>query len=273
MNGDSAAELVQPLRPFLWPAAWLHCLTGFIIASGRGALHLPAETWLTALVAGGLWAALLGGAATALAALFAVDLPAENAEAGTPEAVGWIAATMLVLGMILSPAVGWHYFEVYLTGILFLVAYATPPVRLGRFRVGWVALPALGYGALTLYAGWVAMRPNAVALRHVALYLAGFALLVAALRLLYWMTDSRLLWLLYALCVMGAFACLGTAGMRLSRQGWTLALLAPSLAACTLLGTARFLNAGQRARVPRLALTLAAWILADLGVAVSALLG
>jgi len=271
VNSD-AAELVQPLRPFLWPAVCLHCLTGFIIASGKSTFHLPPETWLTALVAAGLWAALLGGAATALATLFGLDLSMGSHGDETPESVGWIAAAMLVIGMTLSPAIGWHYFDVYLIGILFLVAYATPPIRLGGHRVGWVILPALGYGALTLYAGWAAITPNAIALRHVALYLAGFTLLVAALRLVYWMAESRLLWLLYALCVVGAFACLGTAGMRLLKQWWSIALLVPAFLACTLLGATRYLNTGSRTQGPRLALTLAAWILADLGVAVSALL-
>ena len=279
MSANRFSATVVQLRPLLWPFVWIHCLTGFVMASGRDALGLSAEAWLRGLVTGGVWAVLLSGAATGLTSLFrAFPLQEELGSDDTPshppegEVLGWTAVCMLLLGLAISPTITWRFFDVYLVGMVVAVLHATPPVRLGRFRLSSFCIQAAGYGALTLYAGFTAAGANRVQGRLAVLYLSGFAVLFLALRLLFWMESSRLMPLLYATCVLGGFVCLGLAEVQMG-SGWRVAALGlPPLAAWVVLGLARFLGRGRQGHVLKPVVALGGWLLTDLAVGLSALL-
>ena len=90
---------------------------------------------------------------------------------------GWVALALLLLGLALSPLVTWRYFDAYLLGMILVVAYAAPPLRLAELRPGSVAAQTFGYGALTFYAGSVASQAPPIS----SWYLFGFILLFLAL--------------------------------------------------------------------------------------------
>ena len=279
MSANRFSATVVQLRPLLWPFVWIHCLTGFVMASGRDALGLSAEAWLRGLlVTGGVWAVLLSGAATGLASLFRAFPSEEPLDSETQprppagEVLGWTALCMLLLGLVISPTITWRFFDVYLIGLVVAVFHAVPPVRLGRFRLSSFCIQAAGYGALTLYAGFTAAGVNRVQGRMAVLYLSGFAVLFLALRLLFWMESSRLMPLLYATCVLGAFVCLGLAEVQMG-SGWRAAALGlPPLAAWVILGLARFLGRGRQGHVLKPVVALGGWLLTDIAVGLSALL-
>ena len=164
MTRDTFSATVCGMRPSVWPLIWIHALTGFVLAHGRGMARLYPDQWLHGLVAGGVWAVCLGGAAIGLATLYravprderdAADFPAQR-----PIALGWAAAVLLLIGLAASPVLGWRFFDVYLVGVMLAVVTTVPPLALGRLVAGDFVLRAVGLGGLTLHAGYcLAQKP------------------------------------------------------------------------------------------------------------------
>jgi len=214
LKSDDLALILRRFRPGLWPFLWAHCLAGFLVAQGKAAAGLDLESWLRGLVAGAHWAVLLGGPAIALAGVFGPIAPGV-AETGTPDArrakqTGWAALALLLLGLALSPWIAWRYFDACLLGIILIVAYSAPPLRLAELRPGSIAAQTFGYGVLTFYAGCAASDAPPLS----SLYLFGFILLFLALQAgLGRISAQRGLWAYWAL-VAGGFACLAGAELK-----------------------------------------------------------
>lgn len=271
MNGGGFSCTIHHLRPSVWPFVWAHCLTGFVIAVGKDVLALRPAGWLLGLVAGGTWAVFLGGPAAALTSVFAATPPETEAQEGriskpVPGSLGWAALCLMLIGLVGSPAITWGYFDAYLVGIVLIVLHAVPPIRVGRFRSGSFGVQAVGYGALTFYAGYAAAGGTFSLGRATTLTMLAFVLLFLAVRVLLWNESSGLMPWLYAICVMGSFACLGMAEVRLG-GGWVSAALAvPPLAGWGILGLARYVGRTQGERIPRLGAVLGIWLITDAAV-------
>lgn len=242
------------------------------MAAGKGIESLPRDILSQGLMAGAIWAVFLGGAATAIEAGFARP-PAgredadKSAEAGVPLSVGWVGTGSLLIGLVLSPVIHWRFFEVYLAGIVLLVIHSVPPIRIGRFLTGAVLLQAAALGGLTLYAGYTALGAPPVLGRGFCLYSAAFGFLFIGLRVILWRESSRLLPLLYLVCVVNGFVCLGMA------EGYTGGALHTAVLGIALLGWGvpalfRFLGQSADDRAPSAVAALGVWLLTDASVAV-----
>ena len=276
MSAGRFAATVYHLRPSLWPFIWVHALTGLAVGSGMSATDLGSQVWLHGLVAAGLWAVLVNGAAVGLASLFEV-MPVVSAETDpfaqspqierqpappAPSTLGWTAVCMLLAGLVISPVVAWRYFDICLLGMIVALVYATPPIRFRKFFAGSVILQAVAYGALTFCAGVAALGPFHIELRVVVLYLIGFMFLFGALRTLF-LAPSRMLPWLYATCLVGAFVCFGLAETRVGGK-WGAALLGVvPLAGWCVLGAVRFFGCWCEDRRVRLFSVLCVWFLTD----------
>jgi len=275
---------VYHLRPTLWPFVWAHCLTGFLIAYGREAVRLPTVVWLQGLTASGVWAVLLVGAAGGIAAVFRA-MPDESLEVGgasstmraaaaapVPAALGWVAVCMFLLGMVISPAVTWRYFDAYLVGVVLAVIHSTPPIRLGRLPLGSLSLQLAGLVTLTFCAGIAAAPSGNVELSLVTPYLFAFVFLFIGLWTLFPPEPSRLMPLLYAVCVLGGFLCFGLAGAQMGKRWNALLLGLPPLAGWAILGLMRFCGRRTATQTPKLIYALCVWLLTDAAVVLSALI-
>ena len=101
-------------------------------AEGRG---LPFEEKIGVLLAGGLWAACLGGAAAALSTALAPHKQAGSAGEAVPRhrSLGWVGTGLMLIGLVAAPVFSWWYFDAYLCGIILVVLYAAPPLRFARW--------------------------------------------------------------------------------------------------------------------------------------------
>lgn len=286
MKSADISAMVSRFRPALWPFIWAHALAGFIAAHGKEALGLDADSWLQGLVAGGHWAVLLGGSAAALTAAFNEEcgmpseetlrtphssLDAPHSALDTPHSVlGWLALALLLIGLGSSPALAWWYFDVYLIGVILVVAYAAPPLQLSGLRIGGVAAQAFGYGALTFYSGYAASNDPAFRAEFSPLYLIGFILLFVALRLALKPPSAKWCACLYWLFLAGAFGCLAAAELRLGNRLGTGLLIVP-LAGWCVAGLRR--DRGQPDEPPLSAAAgLGLCLATDAGVALTSLL-
>ena len=306
MKSGDVSAMVSLFRPMLWPFIWAHAFAGFVAAHGRAALGLDADSWLQGLVAGGHWAALLGGSAAALVAFF--NLPAtasaaseaESPDAGTqsessgrvaslvipqsafrnPQSLtGWIALALLLIGLGSSPAITWWYFDTYLIGVILVAAAAAPPLHLAGLRIGGVAAQAFGYGALTFYSGYAASNDPAFRAEFSPFYFGGFICLFVALQLALKPPSAKcrapypahswgswFYWLLLA----GGFGCLAAAEIKLGNRLGTALLIVP-LAGWCVAGLRR--DRTQAANPPlSLAAALGLCLATDAGVALTSLL-
>ena len=273
MNRSLSATM-HYLRPAWWLCIWVHFLLGGLLALGKSALSMPFDEGLRAVVAGGLWAVCLGGAAAAVSAVYATpkDEP-PDADATPPLFVGWAGLVLMLVGLvgalILFPA--WWFFDVYLTGIVLLVLHGTPPIRLARWPVPGALLEAAGLGALTLYAGHTVVgtltRPDVL----LTVYLIGFGFLILAIRVLLSAESGGLIPVLYLVCLVNAFACLGLAQVRQER-GWGLALLTVPFLGWGLLGLERYSDSGRHRPRARTGTALMLCVLTDVAVGASCLL-
>lgn len=289
MNRRAIASILHHLRPAFWPFVWLHFLLGFLMAAGEAADELPAHVWLQGIAAGGIWAICLGGAATAIDAVFRPSPggqeAGESSEGDVPTFVGWVGAGFLLAGLILSPALHWRFLEVYLVGLVLVVLHCVPPVRLGRILVGEVVLQAAGYGALTLCAGYIAFGKAPMLDRVLLLHSIGFGFLLTGMRAILWRTGPpsahlpqanspaarrefpRLLPLLYLICIVNGFVCFGMAE---GYAGGALetAVLGIALLGWGTLGLFRFMGRSPEESTPGIMSGLGAWLLTDAAIAV-----
>ena len=266
MNLRTASDTIHHLRPAFWPFIWAHALTGCLLAATGSPLDMGRVWWLRSLVAGGIWAVLLAGAAAGLTSALR-PLPGTRNDEGehtdTPRAVGWASALLLLVGMVLAPMIGWAYLDAYLVGMLLAIVHAVPPIRLGRFAAGSVIIHALGIGALTLFAGYAAHDTGLHAYGAAGPYMAAFALLAVGMRAVKMKGDSKAPVFVYALALLGANAVFVHAGIEAGWRWYAALLGVPQILGWVLLGLARFHPRSRSGDVPGLAVCAWAWFLTD----------
>ena len=266
MNGDRLSAAFHSLRPTVWPFLWVHTFAGFWVAAG-GRIGQEPRAWLPAVTASGVWAVLLGGAGAGLAARFQAWPDDGGDSVSVPGIIGPVCLAMLLLGLVVSPVVGWGFFDAYLVGLILTVLSTTPPIRLARFRAGALLLPALGAG-LSFYAGTAVAVGSAVSDNAIAWLAGGFVLLCIAAGGLFTRLSSRLWLVLYAVALFMSVTVFAAGGAALGCSWKALALAAPVAAFWGWLGWRRFVGG----RTLRGVLVAGAWLAADVALALAVLL-
>ena len=273
MNGGRFHATVHLLRPTHWPFLWMHAFAGFLVAAlGSGGERVPAF-WLSGLVAGGVWAVLLGGPAAGLTAAFSKPHEINGLSLNERPILAWTALGMIMAGLLLAAVINWFFFDVYLMGLVLVICHATPPIRLGQFQLGRLLTLALGLGALTFWSGCATAGMGFENIAWAGPYLGGFAFLTLALWIL--LRQLRVRWgpVLFGMSLVGTFACLSVGVVRVGQNWYALALFLPPLGAWTLLGVARFNPSSWREYIPAVGLAGLAWVLTDASLVMGLLLG
>ena len=273
MSGGRFDATVHLLRPTLWPLLWAHAFTGFLIAAYSGIGNGSLSFWLRGLVAGGVWAVLLGGPAAGLTAAFGKPHGQETRSPSETPVLAWTSLGMIWAGLIIAPVIHWSFLDVYLMGLILVICHTTPPIQLRQFRLGTLLTLALGFGALTFWSGCAAAGMGIEEIAMAGPYLGTFAFLSLAMQLLMWRTRLRWAPVFFGAALAGAFACIGL-GFFAAGQKWHAAtLFLPALGAWTLLGLARYNPPRGRDYVPALGLICLVWVLTDASLVMSILLG
>lgn len=266
------AATLRHFRPRLWPLAWLHCMAGFVVALGGGVSEADGWRWFQGVVAAGIWAGFMVGGGAALNdafSMFREDVKEADPYVTTRERLGWIALAVLLVGMALSLLISWPYWDAYRLGLLLLALYTVPPVRLARWAPTDFAVQALGLGALTFYAG-IAAAAGSIEGYTVPLYVAGFLLIIVAVRAFFREGAKGSAWL-YWTAVGGGIGCL-VVGSVLAGHRWAAVMLIIPLGVWTVSGLDRF-DARGVGRFRGKTAVIGAWLLTDAAVILAALVG
>ncbi|MBN1178965.1 MAG: UbiA family prenyltransferase [Anaerolineae bacterium] len=145
------------LRPRTWPIATFHMSVGFLLANG---FHFTADTlrrWVIAVVA---WVILGNGGTLSINSVFDKDegdIGYLDDPPPPPQYLLPFSVIFMLLGLPLAVALGWRFLVAYLMSLAMSILYSVPPFRM-KGRTGFdVLINAVGYGALTVYAGWAAL--------------------------------------------------------------------------------------------------------------------
>lgn len=169
------------LRPKSWPTVFAHAFAGAVMAKGP-ALFAPGTASLTGRAALGcaVWAVCLNGGTLA----FNSAIDKDDGDVGflnnpppLPAHLGTFGFVLMLLGAIAGYFLGAAYLVSYMLCVFLSWLYSAPPARL-KARGGWdVVINMIGYGALTLLAGWFSVDPAPTPIAWHAS--AGFAFLFA----------------------------------------------------------------------------------------------
>jgi len=239
----AASPYLLHMRPRSWPIVAAHAGVGVILGlAGHPALGAAWRAPLALFV----WAVLLNGGTLALNSAFdrdTDDIGYLDSPPPPPPRLASFGIALMAAGGLLSLVVSQLFALAYGISFVMSLAYSCPPLRL-KARAGFdILINTTGYGALTLFAGWAAVRAEAP--RFILLIAAGYAALFACLYPLtqvYQYDDDRakgdrtftvVLGPAWAVrfataAVLGAFALFAVAGGLHARP---MAVLAPALAA------------------------------------------
>ena len=257
------SPILYAFRPGWWLAVFTHFIVGVLFAGGADSLLAPGPERVRILLAAAIWAVGLTGAAAGLSSSFSTEPPENGFAAVVSRFSGWVGLTLMLAGLLAAPALSWWFFDVYLAGIVVVVAYIVPPLRAGRHPLAGALLEGLAFAPATLYAGSVIVltlhRPG----NALILYSIAFAFLVFAIRTVLRHDGQGLTPLLYLVCLANAFICMWTLQIKADRPWGMVPLLAP-LTAWGLLGLWRFGPHKRNPPPPRLsAIVIALCLLTD----------
>jgi len=144
------------LRPRAWVIVSAHMSIGFILSLGLTLSASEVKQWLLAVLA---WGILGNGGTLALNSAFDRD----EGDIGyledpplVPPLLAVFALFLLVLGGVVASLVGDAFLIAYGVCSILSILYSVPPMRL-KARGGWdILVNSVGYGGLTIYAGWAA---------------------------------------------------------------------------------------------------------------------
>ena len=242
------SDTIRALRPGWWPCVWVHFLLGARLTGFHANAEADALPVFRIAVAGGLWSICLFGAAAAISAAFApaAASPSESAEESAHLLpAGWVGLILMFIGTALAPVLSWWFLDIWLIGILIVVLYAVPPIRLARWAPFAALVEAASVGGFTLWAPQMLFGPVHILMDHRLLLTAfGFGFLILALRVWSWPEGGRAAWL-YAVCLINAFVCLIMAGEAWGAGAakWTMLAVLPLW---IVMGWARYRPAGWR---------------------------
>jgi 4-hydroxybenzoate polyprenyltransferase len=145
------------LRPRAWPIVGAHMSVGFFLANG---FHFTSDAILRWVIAFLAWAVLGNGGTLAINSVFdrdEGDIGYLDDPPSIPRYLLHFSLAFLVLGLLAAIILGNRFFLAYVICMVLSLAYSIPPLR-AKARAGFdVLINSIGYGALTIYAGWAAM--------------------------------------------------------------------------------------------------------------------
>ena len=285
--GSGLLAVLAHTRPRSWPIVAAHLATGTLITTGLPGSGETGALLVRTVIAATLWAGALNGGTLALNSAIDRDAGPVGYLDHPPPPPRYLAAAGLLL-MVLGGIAGGIFRIVGLLGpawvplyglcVVLSLLYSVPPVRLKARPGADLVVNMIGYGALTLLAGWAATGmplPRSVAIAS----LAGAALFAALYPLtqIYQMDDdaragvrtlalalgSRGSLLLALVSVLAAFALLVAAGQGRAHQLRTL-FLVPPLAAWLVVLLPRLRRGAARPGPEAMYSALRAWALTDL---------
>jgi 4-hydroxybenzoate polyprenyltransferase len=151
------------LRPRAWFIVTAHMSVGFILANGLNLAGDHLRRWVLAALA---WGVLGNGGTLAINSAFDrdegdigyLDVPPQVPRYLAPFALAWMA-----LGIPIALALGHRFSIVYGICLVMSLLYSVPPFRF-KARAGLdVLINSVGFGGLTIYAGWAAAARPLVA--------------------------------------------------------------------------------------------------------------
>jgi 4-hydroxybenzoate polyprenyltransferase len=166
-------------RPRAWAIVTAHMTVGLLLAHGLRFDRLTVEEWLLAALA---WGILGNGGTLALNSAYdldEVDIGYLDAPPPVPAHLALFAVFLLLLGLIPSALLGPAFLIAYVLSAVMSVLYSVPPVRL-KARAGLdILINSIGFGSLTIFAGWAATsRPVEAPIINVGIafffFFAGF---------------------------------------------------------------------------------------------------
>ncbi|HEY9075615.1 MAG TPA: UbiA family prenyltransferase [Anaerolineaceae bacterium] len=142
-------------RPISWIFVSLHMAVGFVLSIGTGLLQSAGSLALAALT----WGILGNGGTLALNSAFdrdEGDVGLLNNPPQPPPHLAKFGFGMMLLGLPFSMLLGWRFVLAYGLSMVMSCLYSVPPIRL-KARAGMdMLINSMGYGGLTIYAGWAA---------------------------------------------------------------------------------------------------------------------
>jgi len=130
---------------------------GLLLAIGFDFTPDALQRWGVAILA---WAILGNGGTLAINSVFDKD----EGDIGylddpplIPRYLLHFSLAFLVLGLLVASTLGNRFLLAYVISMVLSLAYSVPPLR-AKAKAGFdVLINSIGYGALTIYAGWAAM--------------------------------------------------------------------------------------------------------------------
>jgi 4-hydroxybenzoate polyprenyltransferase len=175
----AASPYLLHMRPRSWPIVAAHASVGVILGLAGGPAVGAAWRAPLALFA---WAVLLNGGTLALNSAFdkdTDDIGYLDSPPPPPARLAPFGAALMAAGSIVSLGVSQLFALAYGAAFLMSLAYSCPPLRL-KARPGLdLLINTLGYGALSVLAGWGAVRGGAPP--FILFIAAGFAALFACM--------------------------------------------------------------------------------------------
>ena len=174
------------------PSVIAQMSVGFLLASGFHFTIGTLSRWVLAALA---WGILGSGGTLAINSAFDKDegdIAFLHDPPPPPRRLGLFALVVMTAGLVIALFISTHFAVAYLLCFVTSILYSAPPFRI-KSRPGMdILINAIGYGGLTVYAGWAAMdMPLGPPILNVA---AAFSCLFAAwypLTQFYQMEEDR----------------------------------------------------------------------------------
>lgn len=153
---DSWIPYILHTRPRAWFIVSAHMSVGFILANGLDFSGNQIQKWLLAILA---WGILGNGGTLAINSAFDKDQGdigyLENPPE-VPKKLWFFALVLLIMGIPIAIYLGRRFLIAYIICFTMSIIYSVPPFRF-KSRAGLdVLINAIGFGSLTIYAGWAA---------------------------------------------------------------------------------------------------------------------
>ncbi len=144
------------LRPRAWLIVTAHMSVGFWLANG---FNLATQSLQQLGLAALAWGVLGNGGTLALNSAFdrdEGDIGYLDQPPAAPRHLATFGILAIVSGMLVATRLGFRFLAAYSLCTVLSFAYSIPPLRFKAVAGLDVLVNSIGYGAVTLYAGWAA---------------------------------------------------------------------------------------------------------------------